>query len=364
VGIATQDLKLRERFLGKPEALMAYLCFIAQEVRQRLATLGYRSLKEVVGRVELLRALDGADTGIDLTKVLANPDPQNERVRSAQAQCNELPRKATLDYLVFRDVHDTLKRKGKIRLQYDLENTDRSVGVRLAGAAAQCDGIEGLSDGAIECAFTGHAGGSFGAFVPKGISLTLSGVANDYVGKGLCGGQIVIAPHQECTYRQRAHEHTILGNTALYGATSGWLFAAGRSGERFAVRNSGAQAVVEGVGAHGCEYMTGGVAVILGRVGDNFAAGMTGGVAYVFDEDDVLSNRYNPELVTLSPLTHEDAGRLKHFIKQHQEKTNSTRATRMLKHWQTALPRFKKVIPLEEAATIEADNEGALGKRK
>jgi len=365
VGIATQDLELRKKFLGRPEALMAYLCFIAHDVRLRLAALGYRSLGEVVGRVDLLEASRQPEAlPVDVGLLLKAIDPSRSRATGARQRRNDPPPQRTLDRQLFRDARDAVHRGGMARLHYAIRNTDRSVGARLAGVVAQCNASSTSPDDTIQSAFKGQAGGSFGAFVPRGVTLTLSGVANDYVGKGLCGGRLAIAPDPHCPYREQAHRHALLGNTALYGATSGTLFAAGRAGERFAVRNSGATAVVEGVGAHGCEYMTGGVVVILGSVGENFAAGMTGGVAYVFDEDDTLAQRYNPELVQLQRLeASADVAQLKALLAEHERATKSARARWMQAHLDEVLPRFWKVCPLDNTAQIEAGNEGAEGKR-
>jgi len=362
VGIATQDLKLREKFLGKPEALMAYMCFIAQEVRERLAALGYTSIEELVGRVDLLTALgDPEQAPVAVTQLLTDVDPENKHDRRNTQSRNELPRERTLGHQLYRDACDIIAKGGMARLKYNIQNTDRSVGVQLAGAAALCDGEHGLSDGSVVCQFTGQAGGSFGAFMPNGIRLNLSGVANDYVGKGLCGGEIAIAPDPRSPYKNESHQHAIIGNTVLYGATSGKLFAAGRAGERFGVRNSGVTAVVEGVGAHGCEYMTGGKVAILGSVGDNFGAGMTGGRVYVFDEANELPSLYNAELIDIH-RPKDDEPELKSLIEEHLEATQSARAQWMLDNWSNVLPKFWVVAPLEEAAKIEASNEGAQGK--
>lgn len=362
VGIATQDLKLREKFLGKPEALMAYMCFIAQEVRERLATLGHTSLEDVVGRVDLLTALGDAESApVALTQLLTDVDPENKHDRRNTQPRNELPKERTLGHQLHRDACDIVGKGGTAKLSYSIKNTDRSVGVQLAGAVALCHGTQGLTDAGVIGQFTGQAGGSFGAFMPQGIKLKLSGVANDYVGKGLCGGDIVIAPDPRSPYRDQSHQHAIIGNTVLYGATSGRLFAAGRAGERFCVRNSGVTAVVEGVGAHGCEYMTGGTVVILGNVGDNFGAGMTGGKVYVFDEHNRLPTLYNTELIQIKRPNDEEP-ELKALLKEHLEETNSARASWLLNNWANVLPGFWVVTPLADAAEIEASNEGAAGK--
>jgi len=265
---------------------------------------------------------------------------------------------------LLRDAREVCRAGGTARLRYTIDNTERSVGASLAGAVARCHGPDGLNPGAIEARFRGQAGGSFGAFLPRGVRLVLDGVANDYVGKGLSGGELVVRPGPECAYRDQAHLHAILGNTALYGATGGRLYAAGRGGERFAVRNSGATAVIEGLGAHGCEYMTGGTVAVLGAVGDNFGAGMTGGEAYVFDEDGTLSARLNPELVESVALTDdsERAVGLRALVEAHREATGSARAAELLARWDEALLTFRCVRPQRDVAAIEASNEGAEGK--
>ncbi|MCB0202270.1 MAG: glutamate synthase subunit alpha, partial [Anaerolineae bacterium] len=245
-----------------------------------------------------------------------------------------------------------------VRLRYAINNTDRTVGARLSGRLAQRYGNDGLAPGSIAVEFEGTAGQSFGAFVLPGVHLHLTGQANDYVGKGLGGGEIVVRP--AAGVRFVWHENVILGNTALYGATGGQLYAAGRAGERFAVRNSGAQAVVEGVGDHGCEYMTGGVAVILGDTGRNFGAGMTGGLAYVYDPDDHFPGRYNSQLITLRRVTGAEQQRQLHsLVRRHYQLTGSPRAKEILNDWDEQLRNFWLVLPKEAVATIEAANEGA-----
>lgn len=245
-----------------------------------------------------------------------------------------------------------------VRLRYTIRNTDRTVGARLSGRLARRHGNTGLPAHTVVVEFEGTAGQSFGAFACPGMHLHLAGQANDYVGKGLGGGELVLRPPGSGRYRW--HENVILGNTALYGATNGRLFAAGRAGERFAVRNSGAQAVVEGLGDHGCEYMTGGVVVVLGEVGRNFGAGMTGGVAYLYDPADRLPGRYNPQLITLQRVARPESVRqLRRLVEEHYQLTTSPRAREILDDWDAELRNFWLAVPKETAAQIEAANEGA-----
>jgi glutamate synthase (ferredoxin) len=245
-------------------------------------------------------------------------------------------------------------------LAYTIRNTDRTVGAKLSGAIAAAYGDAGLPAGSIVAHLTGTAGQSFGAFTLHGVTLRLTGQANDYVGKGLAGGEIVIRPPDAAKYVW--HHNVILGNTALYGATAGELYAAGRAGERFAVRNSGARAVVEGVGDHGCEYMTGGLVVVLGKTGRNFGAGMTGGAAYVYDRYDALPARANTQLVTLQRVARaEERAELRAMLERHADRTGSPRAREILDGWETHLPLFWRVAPVEQVAQLEAQNEGAEG---
>ncbi|MEZ4768542.1 MAG: glutamate synthase large subunit [Caldilineales bacterium] len=359
VGVATQRLDLIEKFPGQPEHLMLFMLQVAEEVRRILARLGYRSLNEVIGHAELLeQVITGADAGdIDLRPLLWVPDTGKPR-RNVEGR-NPLPGGANLGEQLATDALADLDGDGApVRLRYAIRNTDRTVGARLSGILAQRYGNDGLPAGSIVVEFEGTAGQSFGAFVLPGVHLHLTGQANDYVGKGLGGGEIVVRPPAAVRYVW--HENVILGNTALYGATGGQLFAAGRAGERFAVRNSGAQAVVEGVGDHGCEYMTGGVAVILGDTGRNFGAGMTGGLAYVYDPGDHFPGRYNPQLITLRRVTGAEQERqLRGLVRRHFQLTGSQRAREILANWDEQLRNFWLVLPKEAVATIEAANEGA-----
>ena len=359
VGIATQRLDLRAKFLGKPEMVMAFFRYMAQEVRELLASLGLRSLEEAVGRSDLLRqrqlGMSGADA-LDLTPVIGSAHLANNAVRSHNGGRNALPAEESLNERVMQDTREALAARGPVSLSYAIRNRDRSVGTRLAGAIGQIYGDKGLPDGTITITLRGSAGQSFGAFNAPGVALLLTGDANDYVGKGMAGGTIVVAP--PVGSRFAPHKNVIAGNTLLYGATGGELFAAGQVGERFAVRNSGATAVVEGVGDHGCEYMTGGVVVILGDTGRNFGAGLSGGSAFVLDEADTLVQLYNPQLVELRPLSTRDATRVQQLIQRHVELTGSARGAEVLARWATYRNLFKTVVPRDAVARIENAVEG------
>ena len=281
---------------------------------------------------------------IDLGRLLADPDPTGTRPRRGEQPRNDSPPSLTLDDWLYAAAIDAVAHAARgtaISLEHAIRNTDRTVGARLAGELARRFGDTGLPSDTLHCTFHGSAGQSFGAFCLDGMHLVLWGDANDYVGKGMAGGEIVIRPPAGARYA--SHENFIVGNTVLYGATGGALFAAGRAGERFAVRNSGATAVVEGVGDHGCEYMTGGTVVILGPVGRNFAAGMTGGVAFVFDPHHRLAIRLNPELVKMEPVPGDDAQRLLGLVQRHARATGSAWAQQLLAQWSESLAHFVKV---------------------
>jgi glutamate synthase (ferredoxin) len=365
-GIATQDPKYRAKFDGTAEMAIHYFTHLAQEVREILASLGFRKLDEVIGRPELLRpreipAGERAEL-LDLSAVIAPADPSGTRPRLHVVSRNARPSDTSLEPEIIRDAQEALDHGKKVRLSYTIQNAHRAAGARLAGEIARRYGSTGLPDGTVEMRFKGSAGQSFGAWATNGMRLILEGEANDYVGKGLCGGEIVLTPPAEASFQP--HENVILGNTVLYGATSGRLFAAGRAGERFAVRNSGATAVVEGVGDHGCEYMTGGTVVVLGEVGRNFAAGMSNGVAYVLDPDNVLPSRYNPEMVKLErPMELDDLEALYALVREHFEKTGSPRAQGILDGWDYARTQFWKVSPLPPvviAPAVEHDAGAAV----
>ncbi len=360
VGIATQRLDLRAKFSGKPEMVMAFFRYLAQEVREILASLGLRSLEEAIGRSDLLRQrATGAEDAdrLDMTPVISAAHLASGAPRRHNGQVNAPPAAGvTLNDQIMHDTRAALAARGPVTLNYRVRNRDRSVGTRLAGAIGQLYGDKGLPAGTITIQFRGSAGQSFGAFNAPGVNLLLTGEANDYVGKGMAGGAIVVAADPQARFAP--HENVIAGNTLLYGATGGELYAAGQVGERFAVRNSGATAVVEGVGDHGCEYMTGGTVVILGATGRNFGAGMTGGIAYILDEAGSLERRHNPQLIELRTLTTRDEARLQSLIKRHVELTGSSRGAEILARWEVYRGLFRVALPRDSVARIENAAEG------
>ena len=345
-GIATQDARLREKFKGTAENLINYFFHVAEEVREILASLGARNLEEIIGRVELLQQVEAPDhpkaNTLDLGRLLAPADPSGSLPRYRVQSRNDRPEPIHDDALLPR-LQDALEGKASVRLELPIRNTDRTVGGRVAGEVAYRYGDPGLPhDITIELLFRGSAGQSFGAWCTHGMRLVLSGEANDYVGKGMYGGEIVLHPPEDSTLIP--HENVIMGNTSLYGAIGGALFAAGRAGERFAVRNSGAWAVVEGTGDHCCEYMTGGGVVVLGKTGRNLGAGMSGGVAYVLDA--TLPATHNPEMVQLERVEDpHDADLLHSLTQRHHVETGSSRAKEILENWDGFLPHFWKVTP-------------------
>lgn len=357
VGIATQDEVLRKKFDGTPDQLMRYLHAVAEDVREQLALLGFSSIAEIVGRTDLLTQKNipnhpKANT-IDLSAILSPPDTRSEQQRRIYQRSEKTAK--PLDDVILIDVKDAIRDATPVKKTYSVRNTNRSVGTKLSGQIAYQYGDIGLPDGTIHLTFNGSAGQSFGAFLVNGIRLTLMGEANDYVGKGMGGGEIIIAP---MTKRDTAAQNVIAGNTVMYGATGGKTFINGRAGERFCVRNSGALAVVEGIGDHGCEYMTNGTVVILGTVGKNFGAGMTGGIAYVFDADGNFKERVNKQLVTLHRLhEEEDEKFLQSIIFQHLELTDSARANEVLKGWKDFRYNFWKVIPIAMLHTKKETND-------
>ncbi len=346
VGVATQDPALRAKYPGTPEMVVNFMLGVANEVRALLANLGHRSLNDVIGRPELLELADLTEypkaSTLDLGEILTPADPTGNRPRYHLQERNDRV-DTPLDDQILQDAETAIADKEPIQLSYPIRNTHRTVGAKLSGEIAYRHGDTPLPKETIRCYFTGSAGQSFGAFCISGIQLVLTGEANDYVGKGMAGGELVIKPSPDARFEP--HENTIIGNTVLYGATNGFLFAAGRAGERFCVRNSGATTVVEGVGDHGCEYMTGGTVVILGETGRNFGAGMTGGIAYVLDENEQFDTRINPQIIKLERISDEvDEDTLVGLIQKHLELTESYRAQQVLTDWDTYLPLFWKVV--------------------
>jgi glutamate synthase domain-containing protein 2/glutamate synthase domain-containing protein 1/glutamate synthase domain-containing protein 3 len=346
VGIATQDPVLRRRFEGTPDHVVKYLFFVAEETRELMAQLGVRTFDELIGRTDLLELDDAIDhwkaRGVDLTNVFAMPDvpadAPRHRTRPPEPVLDD-----ALDWQLIRDAEEALERGRPVRLTTEVRNVNRAVGGLLSSEIARRHGPEGLREGTIEVALTGSAGQSFGAWLMPGVTFTLAGETNDYAGKGLAGGVLTVHPPADAGFR--AEDNVIVGNTVLYGATGGRAFFRGLAGERFAVRNSGANAVVEGVGDHGCEYMTGGRVVVLGATGRNFGAGMSGGIAYVYDEHADFAGRCNTELVELEALTEHDEAELKDLVAEHADRTGSPVARGMLEGWDEAVGRFVKVMP-------------------
>ncbi len=349
VGIATQNPELRKKFAGQPEHAIRFFFYVAEEVRELLAQLGFRTLEEAVGRVDLLEIKEAVEhwkaQGLDLSSILyAPPVPGRVARRCMTAQDHGLDK--ALDYKLIDNAREALESGTPVEFKLPIRNVHRTVGAMLSGEVARRYGSEGLADDTIRFEFTGAAGQSFGAFLARGVTLELEGDANDYVGKGLSGGRLIIYPPRHSTFLPE--ENMLVGNVVLYGATSGEAFFNGMAGERFAVRNSGATAVVEAVGDHGCEYMTKGLVVVLGPTGRNFAAGMTGGIAYVLDETGEFARaRCNRTGVDLEPVEADDADALRALIARHGELTASPRAKWVLENWERMLPKFVKVFPHE-----------------
>jgi glutamate synthase (NADPH) large chain len=346
VGVATQDPELRKRFTGQPEHIINFMFFVAEELRELMAQLGFRTVAEMVGRVDMLESQAAIDhwkaKGLDLSRILHKPQvPEGVLLCCTEGQDHGLGR--ALDNELIKRCMPALERREKVAFEIPIRNVNRTVGTMLSAEISRRYGAEGLPPDTIQLTFNGSAGQSFGAFMANGLSVRVQGDANDYVGKGLSGGRIVIVPPVESRFA--AEDNIIAGNVALYGATGGELFLRGRAGERFCVRNSGATAVVEGVGDHGCEYMTRGMAVILGKTGRNFAAGMSGGIAFVLDEDGSFELRCNQGLVDLEPLDPADEIQLKALIARHLEYTGSRVAERVLRTWATTALKFVKVFP-------------------
>ena len=355
VGIATQDPVLRAKYSGKPEFVETFFEYIAEEVREHLAALGLRSLEEAIGRVDLLDS-EGAvahwkAAGLDLSPVLTMPDVP-EGMSRHQARCQDHGLEKALDHQFLSACAPALDDGTLVSVSLPITNVDRTVGTLLGSEISRRFGAAGLADDTISLTFTGSAGQSFGAFVPSGVTMRLFGDANDYFGKGLSGGRLIVRPPVESTFA--AEEQIIAGNVILYGATGGEVFIRGQVGERFCVRNSGAVAVVEGVGDHGCEYMTGGRVIVLGPTGRNFGAGMSGGIAYVYDPARTFGQRVNPALVEVEPLSGEDTFMVRSLIERHGLETDSAVAARLLENWGVEMLEFVKVMPRDYRRILEA----------
>jgi glutamate synthase domain-containing protein 2/glutamate synthase domain-containing protein 1/glutamate synthase domain-containing protein 3 len=349
VGIATQNEELRKRFTGKPEHQMNFMKFIAQEVRELMAELGFRKFEEMVGHVEMLEVNHAVEhyktRGLDFSKLLMKSEvPKGGLLHCASKQQHDFS--LSLDPLLIQEAQVALRSQKPVKLQHKIRNCNRTVGATLSSEVAKRYGSKGLPEETIHVKFEGSAGQSFGAFLAAGITFELEGDANDYFGKGLSGGRLIIYPPKAATFRPQ--DNSITGNVNLFGATGGEVYIHGMAGERFCVRNSGAIAVVEGVGDHGCEYMTGGRVIILGETGVNFAAGMSGGIAYVLDQNQLFDTRCNLEMVDIEPLAEKsDVVFLKKYIERHIQFTGSQYAQEILKSWDEMLPRFVKVMPMD-----------------
>ena len=365
VGVATQNPELRKHFTGKPEFVESYFRFVAEEVRELMAEIGFRTLDEMIGRSDRLDFRAAVDhwkaRGLDLSSILHQPDvPATVGRRCVQAQDHGLDK--ALDNELIRRSEDALAHGRAVEFSLPIRNVNRTVGTMLGSELTRRRGAAGLPDDTIRIHFTGSAGQSFGAFVPRGISMSIEGDANDYCGKGLSGGRLAIYPPRQSPFV--AEENIIIGNVALYGATGGTAFVRGVAGERFCVRNSGAHAVVEGIGDHGCEYMTGGRAVVLGRTGRNFAAGMSGGIAYVLDEDADFERRCNPGMVDLEELTDEDEAFVRQLVGRHIELTGSARGRQVLDDWAACRARFVRVMPRDYKRVLAAEARARAESRE
>ncbi len=369
VGIATQNAELRKKFEGKPEHVVNYFLFLAEEVRELMAAMGVRKFDDMIGRVDLLNPIEAIDhwkaKRIDFSDILHSPEASPEVARyCVEKQDHGLA--DALDNRLIDLAREALESMRPVRIEVPIRNINRTVGTMLGAEISRRHGLEGLPQNTVRCNFTGSAGQSFAAFGPHGLTMILEGDANDYIGKGLSGARVIVYPPRRSTFNPA--ENIIIGNVALYGATGGEAFFNGLAGERFCVRNSGARAVVEGVGDHGCEYMTGGLVVVLGKTGRNFAAGMSGGIAYVLDESGDFHTRCNQAMVDLESVSEkEDVEVLHDMIEQHFRLTRSARAEQVLEKWHSMLPKFVKVMPvdyrraLEELAAEQAEKEATRG---
>jgi glutamate synthase domain-containing protein 3 len=360
VGVATQDPRLREKFTGDPAHVVNFMRFIATEVRALMAQLGFRRLEEMVGRTDCLELKPALEhwkaRGLDFSAIFHRPDVGADVGRFCQiGQDHGL--EESLDKTTLLELcRPALEGGERVTATVPIRNRNRVVGTILGSEVTRRHGVAGLPDDSISLTFQGSAGQSFGAFIPPGVTLTLEGDANDYVGKGLSGGRIVVYPARGSSFVPE--QNMIVGNVALYGATAGEAFFYGAAGERFAVRNSGVNAVVEAVGDHGCEYMTGGRVVVLGATGRNFAAGMSGGIAYVLDEDDDFAERCNKEMVLLYRLRYpEEIDFVKDLVFRHAQLTSSARANKVLVDWDYFYPRFVRVVPNDYNRVLQAQRK-------
>jgi glutamate synthase domain-containing protein 3 len=355
VGVATQDPVLRANFGGQVEFVERFFGFIAREMREYMAELGFKTVDEMVGRVDKLEIRKAINhwkaKHLDFSALLTHSDPNGKTtLRCVRHQDHELS--GSLDNELIKLSENTLTKKKPVVIEIPIRNINRTVGTMLSSEVTRRFGSIGLPEDTIQLNFKGSAGQSLGAFLAPGITIRVEGDANDYVGKGMSGGKIIVNPYQESTFK--AHENIIAGNVILYGATGGEMYLHGMVGERFAVRNSGSTAVVEGVGDHGCEYMTGGTVVVIGQTGVNFGAGMSGGIAYVYDEHEWFGMKCNLDMVDLESVwIKEDKDILRTLLEKHLKYTQSTRAKDILDNWESRLPLFVKVMPMEYKKSLE-----------
>jgi glutamate synthase (ferredoxin) len=359
VGVATQDDILQKRFRGRPEYIVNYFRFIAQELREIMAGLGLRTIDDMIGRTDLLEV--SGDTvplkakGIDYSRILYKPDLPEGAGRYCMTG-----RESGLDHVLDRRLiemcKDSLDKNKPVNVSSGINNADRSVGAMLSGEVCRRCGDGALLENTIMCKFRGIAGQSFGAFLAKGVTFELEGMANDYTGKGISGGKVIIYPDRDARYEP--DKNVIIGNTTFYGAISGEAYVCGIAGERFCIRNSGLYAVVEGVGDHGCEYMTGGRVVILGKTGRNFAAGMSGGIAYVYDEDGALKDKCNTDMVEMEKVKDGDKDTIYNLLHNHFKNTRSRKAKKIIDNMNEELKKFVRVIPIEYKRILEGASDG------
>jgi glutamate synthase (ferredoxin) len=368
-GVATQDPRLREKFAGKPEHVVNFMRFIAMEMRELMAQLGFRSIEEMIGRVDRLEARKAVAhwkaKGLDFSNLLYQPDAGNDVGRFCQIPQDHGLEKS-LDITQLLDIcKPAIERGEKVEADMSIRNINRVFGTITGSEVTRKYGAAGLPEDTIQIRLKGSAGQSFGAFLPRGMTFRLEGDANDYIGKGLSGGKLIISPPKASTFKP--WENIIVGNVALYGATSGEVYLAGMAGERFCVRNSGVHAVVEAVGDHGCEYMTGGRVIVLGPVGRNFGAGMSGGVAYIFDERGDARLNINPDMVEIGALEEpEEIAAVKAMIERHLHYTSSARAKQVLDGWDKLVKQFVRVMPRDYkrmlACIARAHEQGLTGE--
>jgi glutamate synthase (NADPH/NADH) large chain len=364
VGVATQDPELRKRFKGDPDHVVRFFEFITQELREIMAELGYRTINEMVGQVDALTMRENINhwkyKNLDLSDVLYK-EPAEDGVSLYQTEVQDHLMSDVLDWKLLAAAKPAIDQQTKVAANFPIKNTDRTTGTIVSNEITKVYKANGLPEDTIHFKFQGTAGQSFGAFNTKGVTLELEGDANDYFGKGLSGAQLIVYPDKKATFVPE--ENIIIGNVALYGATSGAAFIRGKAGERFAVRNSGAQVVVEGVGDHGCEYMTGGTAVILGATGRNFAAGMSGGIAYIYNVQNNFEAMCNMEMVDLDPVAGDDIPVLQNLIQQHYNKTGSSVAKFILADFENQLKQFIKVFPRDYKKALQLQKQKAVASK-